>query len=56
MEDVMTAPTEASAPPAPPPAPPEAPVTTPEPGSPEWLIEQITQLNSKMDRIIARFM
>lgn len=55
-EDIMTAPTEAEAGPASPPLPPEIAPVGPTPGSPEWLIEQIDQLNFKMDRIIQRFM
>lgn len=61
-EDLMTAPAaEASAPPSLPPAPPEAPVAEvpdpkKEPGSMEWVVEQFDQLNTKMDRIINRFM
>lgn len=53
MDDILMA--ADSAPPAAPPPPPATPAA-PEKGSPEWLVQQIEQLQEKMDRIIKRFM
>lgn len=55
MVDVL-APIQAAEGSNPPVAPPPAPPAAPEKGSPEWLVQQIEQLQEKMDRIIKRFM